>query len=87
MGGSREGKDEAPGDRREVRMSDGSQRGKAEGPAWVPGLNRSPAFLGGGEQRGSKPFRARAPYPAMLQGGCDTGEAAKKGQSYLQLHR
>lgn len=87
MGGSREGKDEVPGDRREVRMSYGSQRGKAEGPAWVPGLNGSPAFLGGGEQRGSKSLQSEGPHPAILQGGCDTGEAAKKGQSYLQLHR
>lgn len=56
MGGSREGKDEAPSDRRGVRMRDGSQRGKAEGPCG------DLHYLGGG---GFKAASERATSPPM----------------------
>lgn len=57
MGGSREGKDEAPGDRKGVRMRDGSQRGKAEGPHRSIKLEQLPHASWGGAVGNS--FRER----------------------------
>lgn len=64
MGGSREGKDEAPGDRKGVRMRDGSQRGKAEGPRGGIKLEQLSMLLGEGlfeiaSERGPPPAPAQ----------------------------
>lgn len=60
MGGSREDKDEAPGDRRGVRMSDGSLRGKTEGPRRRYQVRRSSHALLGSFRANSTP----APLPS-----------------------